>query len=98
LRNLGLATLDLYYLHNPEQQLDEIEPRQFRERMRAAFEALEEEVAQGRVGVYGTATWNGYREPQGGRGWLSLEGLVQTAEEVAGRDQQRRGVQAPLNL
>src|SRR5262249_51490052 len=44
LANLQLDAVDVYYLHNPEQQLDEIEPRLFRQRIRAAFAALEEEV------------------------------------------------------
>jgi aryl-alcohol dehydrogenase-like predicted oxidoreductase len=98
LQSLGLDAVDVYYLHNPEQQLDEIPPRLFRERMLTAFEALEEEAARGRLGVYGTATWNGYREPPGARGWLSLEGLVQTAREVAGESHRFRVVQAPFNL
>src|SRR5207245_2305543 len=63
LANLGLASVDVYFLHNPEQQLDELDRREFSRRVRAAFEALEAEADAGRIGVYGTATWNGYRVP-----------------------------------
>ena len=45
--NLGLETLDVYYLHNPETQLAEVERAEFLRRIRAAFEALEEAVADG---------------------------------------------------
>ncbi|HET7746799.1 MAG TPA: aldo/keto reductase [Vicinamibacteria bacterium] len=98
LANLGLDGVDVYYLHNPEQQLEEVDRREFLRRMRLAFEALEAHVAAGRVGVYGTATWTGYRVARGSPGWLSLEGLVQLARDVAGDGHHFRVVQAPLNL
>jgi aryl-alcohol dehydrogenase-like predicted oxidoreductase len=97
LENLGLGSVDIYYLHNPEQQLDEVEPATFGERVRAAFEMLEEEVGQGRVGHYGTATWNGYRISPGPRA-LSLEALVGRAREVAGESHHFRVVQLPFSL
>lgn len=98
LENMGLAAVDVYYLHNPEQQLEEVERVDFLARVRAAFEALEESVAQGRVGVFGTATWNGYRVPPDDPGALSLEALVELAREVAGDGHHFRAVQLPFNL
>src|SRR5688500_8801224 len=53
LANLGLEAIDVYYLHNPEQQLSEISPPEFAKRIHAAFEVLEEAVAQGRIRHYG---------------------------------------------
>jgi aryl-alcohol dehydrogenase-like predicted oxidoreductase len=98
LHNLGVATVDVAYLHNPEQQLEEVPPDFFLARMRAAFEVLEQAVARGEVGVYGTATWNGYRVRPGRSEWLSLETLVQTAREVAGDGHHFKIVQLPFNL
>jgi aryl-alcohol dehydrogenase-like predicted oxidoreductase len=98
LRNLGVATVDVAYLHNPEQQLGEVPPDLFLARMRAAFEVLEQAVARGEVGVYGTATWNGYRLRPGRSEWLSLETLVQTARQVAGDGHRFKVVQLPFNL
>ena len=40
-RNLGVECVDVYYLHNPETQLERIPRAQFRARLRAAFEFLE---------------------------------------------------------
>jgi aryl-alcohol dehydrogenase-like predicted oxidoreductase len=97
-RNLGLATLDIAYLHNPEQQLDEVPPDFLLARLRAAFDVLEQAVARGEVGVYGTATWNGYRVRPGRREWLSLETLVGVARDVAGERHHFKAVQLPLNL
>ncbi len=98
LENLGLRTIDVYYLHNPEQQLEEVEPDAFLAKIRAAFETLEGEVASGRIGSYGTATWNGYRVAPEDPGALSLEALVATAREVAGDAHHFRVVQLPFNL
>ena len=98
LRNLGLTKLDVAYLHNPEQQLDEVPPELFLRRVRTAFEVLEQAVADGEVGVYGTATWNGYRVRPGRPDWLSLETLLQTAREVGGEAHHFRVVQLPFNL
>lgn len=97
-RNLGLETLDVYFLHNPETQLQVLSRTEFLNRMRAAFQKLEECVALGKLRCYGTATWDGYRQPPQSRGYLSLEELVGVAEEVAGHEHHFKVVQLPHNL
>jgi aryl-alcohol dehydrogenase-like predicted oxidoreductase len=96
--NLGLETIDVYYLHNPEQQLDAITREQLVERLRAAFSLLEEQCEHGAIGVYGCATWNGFRVPPESRGHLSLATLVEIARDVGGASHHFRVVQLPLNL
>lgn len=97
--NLGVETIDLYYLHNPEQQLDVIEDAELAVRIRAAFEMLESRCAAGEIGGYGCATWNGLRTPPGERGHLSLAMLVQCAREAAGGASHHfQAVQLPVNL
>jgi aryl-alcohol dehydrogenase-like predicted oxidoreductase len=98
LENLGLATIDIYYIHNPETQLEVVPHDEFNRRMRAAFEALERAAAEGRIGCYGTATWNGYRQQPGSRGYLSLTEVVAMASEVGGEDHHFRAIQLPYNL
>lgn len=49
--NLGLATIDVYYVHNPETQLGEILREDFVRQIRAAFETLEAACAAGTIGV-----------------------------------------------
>jgi aryl-alcohol dehydrogenase-like predicted oxidoreductase len=97
-RNLGLATLDVYYLHNPETQLGAVPRSEFLARIRAAFELLEHEVAAGRLGRYGVATWNGFRKPPSAPEHLSLEELVRAAEAVGGPHHHFRVIQLPYNL
>ncbi len=96
--NLGLETLDVYYLHNPEAQLEEVERPEFLRRVRAAFEALEAAVREGTIARYGTATWNGYREEPRASGYLALEELVGAARDVGGPDHHFQVIQLPYNL
>ncbi|MCI0447895.1 aldo/keto reductase [bacterium] len=99
LENLGLETVDIYYIHNPETQLSEISRQEFLKRMLAGFQFLEKEVQAGRIQFYGTATWDGYRKEEGKRGYLSLEELIGLAR-VAGQgdDHNFRALQFPYNL
>ncbi|HKY04136.1 MAG TPA: aldo/keto reductase [Blastocatellia bacterium] len=98
LKNLGLEKIDIYYVHNPESQLEGVNRQEFLSRVRAAFEFLERAVADGRIGVYGTATWNGYRQTPGARDYLSLEEMWKVAQSVAGDDHHFRVIQLPYNL
>jgi aryl-alcohol dehydrogenase-like predicted oxidoreductase len=98
LENLGLDAVDVYYLHNPETQLNAVDKDGFRDRLRAAFECLEGLADEGLLSFYGTATWNGYRAEPGTRGFLSLEDTVSVATEVSGSAHRFRFVQAPYNL
>ncbi len=98
LENLGVETLDVYYLHNPETQLAEVDRKTFMERLRKAFEWLEEKVSEGKICRYGTATWNGCRVSQQSRDYLSLQEIVLLAREVGGPEHHFKFVQLPLNL
>jgi aryl-alcohol dehydrogenase-like predicted oxidoreductase len=98
LKNLGLETIDIYYLHNPETQLESVSLDEFDRRIRAAFEFLERAADEGRIQYYGTATWNGYRQKPGSVGSLSLAGLVNIARQVAGESNRFRVIQLPHNL
>jgi aryl-alcohol dehydrogenase-like predicted oxidoreductase len=96
---LGLETVDVYYLHNPKTQLDEVSPAsKFLERVRAALRRARGGRAEGKLRFYGAATWNGFRADPGGPGYLSLPELVQVAREVGGADHRFRVIQLPYNL
>jgi aryl-alcohol dehydrogenase-like predicted oxidoreductase len=97
-RNLGLETIDVVYVHNPETQLDEIPRPEFLNRLREAFRFLESAVAAKKIGAYGLATWNAFREDPKAKGFLSLEEMVSIAREVAGENHHFGFVQLPFNL
>lgn len=98
LRNMNLETVDVYYVHNPETQLQVVARDEFERRLRAAFEQLERERAGGRLRFYGAATWNGFRLQEGARGHHSIERMFQLAREVGGDAHGFRFVQLPFNL
>ncbi len=85
--NLGVDAVDVYYVHNPEQQLAALSYDELLDRLRAAFACLEECVDRAEIGVYGCATWQGFRAEPGARGHLALADLVQRARDVAGERQ-----------
>lgn len=97
-RNLGLETIDLFYLHNPESQLADVSPELFRERLKHAFAALEASVKAGRLRYYGMATWNAFRVPDGSRDYISLSATAEIAREAAGQSNHFRFIQLPFNL
>lgn len=97
-QNLGLRTVDVYYLHNPEQQAAAVGHQTFLKRMRDAFATLEEAVSRGDIGAYGCATWDGLRTPQGAKGHIELEALVAVARDAGGDQHHFRAVQLPINL
>jgi aryl-alcohol dehydrogenase-like predicted oxidoreductase len=98
LRNLRLDCVDIYYLHNPETQLPEIGRGAFLERMRDAFTCLESAASEGKIGVYGVATWGGLRAEDGAAGYLSLAELEGAARDAGGDTHRFRAVQLPINL
>lgn len=98
LTNLRARTLDVYYLHNPEQQLDEVDRDTFFGRLRETFEWLEQCVQDGRLRWYGIATWNGLRANPQARDYLPLQTLVELAQRAGGAEHHFRVVQLPYNL
>lgn len=96
--NLGLETVDVYYLHNPETQLAHITRQEFRRRLGAAFAFLEQAATDGHIRFYGVATWDGLRRQPDRPGYLSLAELWQAAVEAGGEQHRFRFLQFPYNL
>ena len=96
--NLGLATIDVFYLHNPETQLGFVPRSEFDSRIRRAFQGLEQAAAAGKIRSYGTATWNGFRVKPDAADALNLTRLIEIAREVAGDGHHFRFIQLPFNL
>lgn len=97
-RNLGLSSVDIFYLHNPETQLAEVSRETLNSRMAEAFEALESAVKSGKLRAYGLATWNGFREDARAQGYLSLESVCGLARQAGGSENHFRFVQLPFNI
>jgi aryl-alcohol dehydrogenase-like predicted oxidoreductase len=99
LENLGLDCIDIYYLHNPEQQLLRSDKESFYDKLLAAFQALEEAAAKGLIGCYGVASWRAFRVGMQEPGHMSLARMKNLADQAAGSEETRlRVVQLPFNL
>ena len=97
-RNLGLETIDVFYVHNPETQLAHIPPSQFVGRLTAAFAELESAVESGKIRCYGVATWNAFRVQPGAQGYMPLEAVLHCAYNAGGEDHHFRFIQLPFSL
>jgi aryl-alcohol dehydrogenase-like predicted oxidoreductase len=97
-RNLGLETIDVFYLHNPESQLADISREAFLQRLRDAFAMLEKQIKAGSLRYYGMATWSAFRLPEGSRDYISLAEVAELAREQAGDEHHFRFIQLPFSL
>ena len=98
LRNLGVECVDVFYLHNPETQLSDVSRDELKKRIREAFAFLESAVSSRKIGAYGLATWNAFREESKAQGYFSLAEMEEIAREVGGSNHHFRFVQLPVNL
>ncbi|HET7184303.1 MAG TPA: aldo/keto reductase [Terriglobales bacterium] len=97
-RNLGLETIDVFYVHNPETQLASVPPTQFVQRLAAAFRELEQAADAGKIRWYGVASWNAFRVAPGDNGYMPLEAVLRCAYEAGGEGNHCRFIQLPFNL
>ncbi|SFF92703.1 Predicted oxidoreductase [Halopelagius inordinatus] len=102
LSNLGLDSVDLYYVHNPETQLEARSREAVYDQLEAAFETLERRRADGDIGAYGVATWDAFRVPRDHDRYLSLPEVISRAESAADAvgtdDAGLAAIQLPFNV
>ncbi|WP_254537319.1 aldo/keto reductase [Halomarina litorea] len=102
LSNLGVETIDLYYVHNPETQLEHRSREAVYDRLEATFTRLEERAAAGDLRHYGVATWQCFRVPPDHDQYLSLPEVIErarAASDAAGTTSTHfRAIQLPFNI
>ena len=98
LTRLGLDALDVYYLHEPEIHLNQLNPGEFLQRLHGAFVGLENEVQAGRIRFYGVTSGLGLLANADDERYLPLYKMVQVAEAVAGPNHHFRFLQFPCHL
>ncbi|MEZ4591911.1 MAG: aldo/keto reductase [Chloroflexota bacterium] len=105
LERLNLETVDVYLLHNPEYYLSWAQRRplplaearqSYYQRIRLAFEFLEQAVADGRIQSYGISA-NSFPEPARSYTFTDLSRIWQIAEAIS-PNHHFRWVQLPMNL
>jgi len=102
LANLGLDAVDLYYVHNPETQLEDRSREWVYDRLEDAFTRLEERASRGDLRNYGVASWECFRVPADHDSYLSLPEVVRRGRAAAKRAGNAathfRAVQLPFNV
>lgn len=102
LANLGVDSIDCYYVHNPETQLAVRSREAVYDQLEAVFEQLEARAAAGDIQHYGVATWQAFRVDDGHEMYLSLPEVVRrarAASKTAGTGGTHfRAVQLPFNV
>ena len=98
LRNLGVETIDIFFLHNPETQLGYSDHETFYGRIEAAFELFETLRSEGKIVQYGIASWNGFLYEEEHTEYLSLAHVVAIAQRVGGENHGFKYLQSPFNM
>lgn len=102
LENLDLETIDLYYVHNPETQLQDHSREEVYDQLEETFTRLEERVAAGDLNHYGVATWEAFRVHPEHESYLSLPEIASraraAAKEVENTATHLRAIQLPFNV
>ena len=96
LQNLGIDSLDIYYLHNPEIQLSKLGEKAFYKLIEKVFSRFEKLADDGLFKSYGVAVWNGFTSDD--LELLSLEKLVEIAKKVGGENHRFKYIQLPFNM
>lgn len=97
-KNLGLNTIDVMYIHNPERVKMEIGEKNFFDALKNLIKFYEGEVKKGHIRFYGMATWYAFRVSEDNPMYISLEKVIKLAEEIGGKDHHFRFVQMPYNM
>ena len=98
LKNLGIKTLDILYLHNPETQLGYVDYKVVLKRIEKAFTLFETLVKEGKIRAYGIAAWNAFLNEEEHKEYISLMDVVKIAQKVGGKNHHFKYVQSPFNL
>ncbi len=98
LENLGLESIDIFYLHNPETQLGFVDIEQFYENIKSVFEVLEKARAEGKIGYYGIAVWNAFLYEPTNMEYISLKRVHDAAVLAGGEQNGFKFIQMPYNL
>ena len=97
LENLGVDSLDIYFLHNPEMQIQKLGYAKFLKKIESIFKRFEKMATQGKINYYGVATWNGFTEKSTGE-HINIEDLVNIAKKVGGENHRFKYIQTPFNI
>ena len=96
-KHLGLNTIDIHYIHNPEISLEVLGETDFYNKLEVLFSFYEEQVDKGNIRYYGFATWNGLVCSPHEKGYISLERVMKMLNNIIGENHHFKFIQFPYN-
>ncbi len=97
LQNLNTDYMDIYFLHNIEEQLLTNSKEDFFKNIKSCFELLEEKVQDKKLRYYGVATWGAFRISRTAKQHIDLQDLVNIANSIS-KDHHFKFIQLPFNI
>lgn len=98
LRNLGVDTVDIHYVHIPEITRAHLTEDEFYDRTTNLFAWYEHKVKEGKIRFYGLAFEMLAMEPREEKWYISIEKAWQAAREASGGDSHFKYIQIPYNI
>ncbi|MEA3353195.1 MAG: aldo/keto reductase [Campylobacterota bacterium] len=96
LKNVGIDSFDIYYLHNPEMQIIKLGEKKFYKQIEKIFKRFEKLADEGLFNYYGVAVWNGFIAQNEEK--VELEKLVECAKKAGGENHRFKYIQTPFNM
>lgn len=98
LENLSLDCIDIYFLHNPEMQLQRLGSERFLKCLKEIFALFEEMADKGRIKSYGIAVCNAFIYDEDNSEHINLQSVYDTALETGGKNHHFKYIQFPFNI
>jgi aryl-alcohol dehydrogenase-like predicted oxidoreductase len=98
LENLSLECIDIYFLHNPEMQLQRLGHERFLEKLREIFALFEDMADKGKIKSYGVAVWNAFIYDESNVEHINLQSVYDAAVAAGGKNHRFKYIQSPFNI
>ncbi|MEG1254786.1 aldo/keto reductase [Clostridium sp.] len=96
-KNLGIETIDIHYIHNPEVSKHVLGEEVFYTQLKELIEFYEAQVNLGHIRFYGMATWNAFISDINSPWYISLEKVMGIVNSVFGDNHHFKFIQLPYN-
>ncbi len=96
--NLGIETIDIHYIHNPEISKYVLGEDEFYQQLKILIEFYEEQVEKENIRFYGISSWEAFTCNLDSNWHISMEKIINIAKEVKGEHHHLKFIQLPYNI
>lgn len=96
--NLGIETIDIHYIHNPEISRYVLGEKEFYEQLKVLIEFYEEQVEKKNIRYYGISSWEAFTCDTNLNWHISMEKVINIAKEIKGDNHHFKFIQFPYNI